>query len=98
MVRRSAEMYVSCHISGVAVCLSKKHQYSLNSEYDIDHLSPRRSTTYACTPPGILTSTRTSTRENALKQLPDKFSFDHGIDRYIVIPVTAIPHFPCSRF
>ena len=32
-------------------------------------LSPRRSITYALTPPGILTSTRTSTRENALKQL-----------------------------
>jgi hypothetical protein len=33
------------------------------------HLSPRKSMTYAVTPPGILTSTRTSTRENALKQL-----------------------------
>lgn len=33
------------------------------------HLSPRRSMTYALTPPGILTSTQTSTRENALKQL-----------------------------
>lgn len=33
------------------------------------YLSPRRSMAYAFTPPGILTSTRTSTRENALKQL-----------------------------
>jgi len=54
MARRIAEMYVSCHISGVAVCLSKKPQFSLNSEYDIHHLLLRRSTTYACTPPGIL--------------------------------------------
>ena len=36
----------------------------------VTYLSPRRSITYASTPPGIFTSTLTSTRENALKQLP----------------------------
>jgi len=35
----------------------------------ITYLSPRKSITYASTPPGIFTSTRTSTREKALKQL-----------------------------
>lgn len=33
------------------------------------YLSPLASMTYAFTPPGILTSTRISTREKALKQL-----------------------------
>lgn len=32
------------------------------------HRSPRTSITYASTPPGILTSTRTSTREKALNE------------------------------
>lgn len=32
------------------------------------HLSPRTSIAYASTPPGILTSTRTSTREKALNE------------------------------
>ena len=64
------------------------------------HLSPRKSMTYAVTPPGILTSTRTSTRENALKQL------HHGETNGSTKPIRAgggrvqamsIIYCPCSR-
>ena len=62
----------------------------------LTHLSPRRSTTYACTPPGILTSTRTSTRENALKQL----QWRQYCSRLCTtcIPVASIPDLPLGCF
>lgn len=71
-----------------------------STDQSIAYLSPRKSTTYACTPPGILTSTRTSTLEKALKQLSRWF----GLDRYRSqtysedVPVTAIPHLPPCTF
>ena len=98
----SKECWDVCFLPYIWRCCMPIQETSIQPEfriwYDVNHLSPRRSTTYACTPPGILTSTRTSTRENALKQLLDKFSCDHDVDRCIVIPVTTVPYFPCSRF
>ncbi len=68
MARRRAETYVSCHNSEVASYLNSHYSYTLKP-MQLTHRSPRRSMTYALTPPGILTSTRMSTREKALKQL-----------------------------
>ena len=63
-----AERYVSCHISGVASWLDMDVNGCREGE-DSAYRSPRTSMAYALTPPGILTSTLTSTREKALKQL-----------------------------
>ena len=61
-----ADRYVSCHSSGVGSCLI----FLARSRLCIGetHRSPRKSTMYASTPPGIDTSTRISSREKALKQ------------------------------
>ena len=57
------------------------------------HLSPRKSMTYATTPPGILTSTRTSTREKALKQLCAHISTVHVVTS-VCAPVRPALDFP----
>jgi hypothetical protein len=49
------------------------------------HLSPLTSITYASTPPGILTSTLTSTRENALNEQKTPPRIFHG-DFVVVEP------------
>ncbi len=46
--------------------------------------------TYAFTPPGILTSTRTSTRENALKQLHRGYKRVHKTDQGVVGAIIGI--------
>lgn len=75
------------------------------------HRSPRKSITYACTPPGIFTSTRTSTLENALKQLRVRYIHTCNLYVYcrgvrtnsnhfglsILYPYWTSPHHPRER-
>lgn len=91
-------MFLAIYLGLLCACSKNLNTVLTLDMVSIDHLSPRRSITYAWTPPGILTSTRTSTRENALKQLGDKFSCGHDTHEYTDIPVTSIADFPRSRF